>query len=52
MTFSHYSGGARAQQQCVGNNRNNCGGGVTVAAGHARTGFVARIGRCSTATSC
>ena len=28
MTFSHYSGGARAQQQCVGNNRNNCGAGV------------------------
>src|SRR4029078_3161227 len=41
MSYSHYSGGARAQQQCVGNNRNNCGGGVTVAPGTAQ-GFVAR----------
>ncbi|HEX5216703.1 MAG TPA: carboxypeptidase regulatory-like domain-containing protein [Vicinamibacterales bacterium] len=40
MTFSHYSGGARAQQQCIGNNRNNCGGGVTVPAGSA-AGFTA-----------
>ena len=33
MTFSHYSGGARAQQQCVGNNRSNCGAGATVPVG-------------------
>ena len=33
MTFSHYSGGARAQQQCVGNNRANCGDGATVPVG-------------------
>ncbi len=41
MTFSHYSGGARAQQQCVGNNRSNCGTGATVPVGSA-TGFVPR----------
>ena len=40
MSFSHYSGGARAQQQCIGNNRNNCGGGITVAPGSAQ-GFTA-----------
>ena len=39
MTFSHYSGGARAQQQCVGNNRSNCGTGASVPVGSA-TGFV------------
>jgi hypothetical protein len=39
-TFSHYSGGARATQECIGNNRNNCGGGVAVAAGAAQ-GFTA-----------
>ena len=40
MSFSHYCGGARAQQQCIGNNRNNCGGGATVAPGSAQ-GFTA-----------
>ena len=43
MTFSHYSGGARAQQQCVGNNVNNCGNGDIVPVGSA-TGFVPRSG--------
>jgi hypothetical protein len=38
-TFSHYSGGARAQVQCVGNNRNNCGNGQLVPVGSA-TGLV------------
>ena len=33
VTFSHYSGGARAQVQCVGNNANNCGNGTSVAVG-------------------
>ncbi|HKW00250.1 MAG TPA: carboxypeptidase regulatory-like domain-containing protein [Vicinamibacterales bacterium] len=28
LTFSHYSAGARAQVNCVGNNRNNCGTGT------------------------
>jgi hypothetical protein len=41
LSFSHYSGGARAQQQCVGNNRANCGTGATVPVGSA-TGFVPR----------
>jgi len=41
LSFSHYSGGARAQVQCVGNNANNCGDGSFVAAGSA-TGFVPR----------
>jgi Carboxypeptidase regulatory-like domain len=40
LSFSHYSGGVRAQQQCVGNNRANCGSGQTVPAG-AATGFTA-----------
>jgi len=40
LSYSHYSGGARAQQQCIGNNRNNCGGGTTVAPGSAQ-GFTA-----------
>ncbi len=35
MTFSHYSGGARAHQQCVGNSNANCGNGDTVAVGSA-----------------
>jgi hypothetical protein len=39
MTFSHYSGGARAHQQCVGNNNANCGNGDNVAVGSA-AGFV------------
>ena len=29
QTFSHYSGGARAHHQCVGNNAANCGDGTT-----------------------
>jgi hypothetical protein len=33
MTFSHYSGGARAHVQCVGNNNANCGTGDPVAVG-------------------
>jgi hypothetical protein len=40
LTFSHYSGGARASLQCVGNNSSNCGDGVQVAPG-TPTGFVA-----------
>jgi len=40
QSFSHYSGGARATQQCIGNSRNNCGGGVSVAPGTAQ-GFTA-----------
>ena len=39
MSFSHYSGGARAHQQCVGNANANCGNGDTVAVGSA-AGFV------------
>ena len=35
MTFSHYSGGARAQVQCVGNTPTNCGNGTSVAVGSA-----------------
>ena len=41
MTYSHYSGGARAQVQCVGNNASACGDGSFVAIGSA-TGFVPR----------
>ena len=41
QTFSHYSGGARAFVQCVGNATANCGNGAMVAAGSA-TGVVAR----------
>jgi hypothetical protein len=41
QTFSHYSGGARASVQCVGNNSNNCGDGNYVTPGTA-TGIVAR----------
>jgi Carboxypeptidase regulatory-like domain len=33
MTFSHYSGGARARVQCVGNSSANCGDGKPVAVG-------------------
>lgn len=33
QTFSHYSGGARATVQCVGNNSSLCGGGVIASAG-------------------
>ena len=33
MSFSHYSGGARANVQCVGNNNANCGNGDPVAVG-------------------
>ena len=40
-TFSHYSGGARATMQCVGNTSANCGGGVIVSAG-AAAGYVPR----------
>ena len=43
MTFSHYSGGARAQVQCVGNNSANCGDGSIVPVGSA-AGFVPRTG--------
>ena len=39
QTFSHYSGGARASVQCVGNDGNNCGDGSYVPAGSA-TGIV------------
>jgi hypothetical protein len=35
QTFSHYSGGAQALVQCVGNNSNNCGDGSRVALGSA-----------------
>jgi Carboxypeptidase regulatory-like domain len=35
MSFSHYSGGARAHQQCVGNSNTNCGNGDSVAVGSA-----------------
>src|SRR6185369_16839745 len=30
QSFSHYSGGARASVQCIGNNSNNCGDGAMV----------------------
>jgi len=40
QTFSHYSGGARATVQCVGNNQNNCSAAF-VPAGSA-VGLVAR----------
>jgi hypothetical protein len=33
LSFSHYSGGGRAREQCVGNNSNNCGDGSRVAVG-------------------
>ena len=52
LTFSHYSGGARATMQCVGNTLGNCGDGVAGRRPGRRPGFVARIRRCSTATSC
>lgn len=39
VTFSHYSGGARATMQCVGNLSANCGGGTIVSAG-AAAGYV------------
>jgi hypothetical protein len=35
QTFSHYSGGARAELQCVGNSAANCGDGSRVALGSA-----------------
>jgi hypothetical protein len=41
QTFSHYSGGARATMQCVGNSASKCGGGVIVSAGAAE-GYVPR----------
>jgi len=41
QTFSHFSAGARASVQCVGNNSANCGDGAYVAPG-AATGVVAR----------
>ncbi|HUL73740.1 MAG TPA: hypothetical protein VLT86_11600, partial [Vicinamibacterales bacterium] len=40
-TFSHYSGGARATIQCVGNSSANCGGAYGPA-GQAAPGYVAR----------
>ena len=40
-SYSHYSGGARATLQCVGNNSSNCGSGQPVAPGSA-TGYVVR----------
>ncbi len=39
LSFSHYSGGARAWVQCAGNNASNCGDGQSVAPGSA-TGIV------------
>jgi hypothetical protein len=39
QTFSHYSGGARGQVQCVGNALANCGDGKSAAVGSA-TGIV------------
>ena len=33
LTFSHYSGGARANIQCVGNTLAGCGDGTAVAVG-------------------
>ncbi|MBP8273534.1 MAG: carboxypeptidase regulatory-like domain-containing protein [Acidobacteria bacterium] len=39
QSFSHYSGGARADMQCVGNSSANCGGGVITSAG-ASAGYV------------
>jgi hypothetical protein len=39
LSFSHYSGGARAHQQCVGNANANCGNGDSVVVGSA-AGFV------------
>ncbi len=33
LSFSHYSGGARAWVQCAGNSSNNCGDGQAVAVG-------------------
>ena len=33
LSYSHRSGGARTQVQCVGNNLNNCGSGTNVAVG-------------------
>jgi hypothetical protein len=41
QSFSHYSGGARASVQCVGNNANNCGDGSYVPVGSA-AGIVPR----------
>ncbi|TAK17236.1 MAG: hypothetical protein EPO35_03490, partial [Acidobacteria bacterium] len=39
VSWSHYSGGARAHMQCVGNSSANCGGGVIASAG-AAAGYV------------
>jgi hypothetical protein len=39
LTFSHYSGGGRAQVQCVGNSSSACGDGTRVPLGSA-AGFV------------
>src|SRR5262249_10933242 len=41
MSFSHYSGGARANVQCVGNTLAGCGNGLPATAGSA-AGVVAR----------
>ncbi len=41
LSFSHYSGGARATVQCVGNNEDNCGDGSFQPGGSAE-GFVPR----------
>jgi hypothetical protein len=40
MTFSHYSGGARATYQCPGNSSANCGNSAVVPAGTATGGIV------------
>jgi hypothetical protein len=40
MSFNHFSGGARAHVQCVGNNAANCGNGQYVAVGSSATGLV------------
>jgi hypothetical protein len=40
-SYSHYSGGARATLQCVGNNASNCGNGQEVPAG-SPAGYVVR----------
>jgi hypothetical protein len=40
LTFSHYSGGGRAQLQCMSNNENLCGTGSRVSPGSGQAGLV------------
>ena len=40
LSFSHYSGGARAHLQCYGNSRTRCGDGTRVAPGSNQDGLV------------